>query len=348
VNASNFHNPKVVRTVSPTAANAALQVEVGSLSRPVDPRTKGGKRWKDISIVDLRAWIGILIYMGIKNKPYRRNYWSKYELLECQVIPRMMSCRRWEDITQYIYLVDNRKVVRDSRQVGYDKLAKVKWLVELFSKKSRELYNPGEFLTVDECVIPYKVIYCEVRQFFRNKPTKFGIKMWCVASNTSQYITDVQVYEGAGSHTAKEGMACEVVTTLLQGPEGHWHTLVCDNLFSSLQLFHDLLNKGIWAIGTLQPNRVGIPRSMVLHKGKNWKGGSLVIKMHRHRQMCVMNWQDSRLVRLLSTKQDPWRPNCNVLRRERSRRFHMGVLSTVSAFCPPLYKDEPKKAHNGF
>jgi hypothetical protein len=137
------------------------------------------------------------------------------------------------------------------------------------------------------------------------------------------------VYEGAGSHTAEEGMAYEVVTKLLTGLEGRWHTVVCDNLFSSPRLFHDLMTKGFWAIGTLRPNKAGMPHSMVLHKGETRKCGSLVIKMHRHRQMCVMNWQDSGIVRLLSTKQDPWRPNCNVVRRERGRRFHMVVLSTL-------------------
>jgi hypothetical protein len=54
---------------------------------------------------------------------------------------------------------------------------------------------------------------------------KFGIKVWCVASSSSLYATDVQVYKGVGSHTAKEGMAYEVVTTLFAGLEGRWHTI---------------------------------------------------------------------------------------------------------------------------
>jgi hypothetical protein len=76
------------------ADNVASPFEVRSSTMPtVDatPRTKGGKRWKDITIVDLKAWIGILIYMGIKKEPCRRNYWSKCELLQCQVIPKVMT-----------------------------------------------------------------------------------------------------------------------------------------------------------------------------------------------------------------------------------------------------------------
>jgi hypothetical protein len=32
-------------------------------------RTKGGKRWKDLRIVELRAWLGILITIRIKWEP---------------------------------------------------------------------------------------------------------------------------------------------------------------------------------------------------------------------------------------------------------------------------------------
>jgi hypothetical protein len=61
-------------------------------------------------------------------------------------------------------------MIRDSCQPSYDKLIKVRWLVEVFLKRSRELYNPGEFLAVDECVIPYEGMYCKVRQFSETNP----------------------------------------------------------------------------------------------------------------------------------------------------------------------------------
>jgi hypothetical protein len=213
----------------------------------VEPRTKGGKRWKDLTIVELRTWLGILIMMEIKREPSKRNYWSQSELLQCQVIPRVMLYRRWEEIMRCLHLVVNASVVRDSKQPGYDKIAKCHWLVTAFRKHSRELYYMGEFLTVDELIVPYKGRYCRIRQFLQNKPIGFGIKIWALCDSQSRYCSDIIVYEGKGSTAGEEGMGHQVVTSLYLGLENRWHTIVCDNLFSSPRLFHDLMANGFWA-----------------------------------------------------------------------------------------------------
>lgn len=38
------------------------------------PKTKGGHGWKDLTVTELRVYLGILIYMGIKKEPCRQNY----------------------------------------------------------------------------------------------------------------------------------------------------------------------------------------------------------------------------------------------------------------------------------
>jgi hypothetical protein len=266
--------------------------------------------------------------MGIKKEPARQHYWSKSEFLKCSVITKVMSCRRWEAITRCVHLVDNAKVIRDNRQPGYDKLAKCRWFVEAFNKKATELYNHESYITIDECIIPYKGKYCDIRMFLRNKPIRFSIKVWCAASSKSWYVSNMQVYMEKGTQMYKEGMGYEVVTSLVRGLENRWHTIVCDNLFTSSRLFHDLFADGFWATGTMKMNRIGLPRALGLHKGEIGKRGALVLKMHRHRQMTAVSWQDSDLVSMLSTSKDAWHPNLNVLCREKGRRYRMVVPST--------------------
>jgi hypothetical protein len=82
--------------------------------------------------------------MGIKKEPARRQYWSKCEILKYKVITKVMSCCRWEAITRYVHLVDNAKVVLDSKKPGYDKLAKYRWFVEAFNKKLQHSNIPSE------------------------------------------------------------------------------------------------------------------------------------------------------------------------------------------------------------
>jgi hypothetical protein len=114
-------------------------------------------------VVELRAWIGILIYMGIKKQPARRHYWSRCELLRCKVIPTVISCRMWESIQRCLHLVDNTRVVRDCKLHGYDKIAKMRWLVDAFRQRACKLYNPYSMLTVDEMIVPYKGRYCKIQ-----------------------------------------------------------------------------------------------------------------------------------------------------------------------------------------
>ena len=102
----------------------------------------------------------------------------------------------------------------------------------------------------------------------------------------------------------EEGMEYKVVTSLLWGLENCWHTVVCDNLFIFPCLFHDLLADDFYATRTMKANRLGVHRELGLHKGEIGKQGFFVIKMHRHRQITALLWQNSDLVSLLSTSKD--------------------------------------------
>jgi hypothetical protein len=116
-------------------------------------------------------------------------------------------------------------------------------------------------MTVDELIIPYKGRYCQIRQFLRNKPIRFGIKVWAPTSSASRFVTDVSIYEEKGSMAnLEEGFMYDVVMNLIKGLEHKWHIICMDNLFSSPRLFHDMLLLGLWATGTLRANRVGVSK----------------------------------------------------------------------------------------
>ena len=162
-----------------------------------EPRTKGGRSWKDVNRSDIRGWLGICILMGCKRLPGVRQYWMRSQpFLYCQLISSIMSCERWEDITRCLHLVDNSSVVRDVNDPRFDRIAKTRWLVEMFVTVSKEIYNLEREITVDECVIPYKGRYCFIRQFMPDKPARFGIKVWMLASSKSRFVWQMEVYFG--------------------------------------------------------------------------------------------------------------------------------------------------------
>ena len=86
------------------------------------------------------------------------------------------------------------------------------------------------------------------------------------------------------------GVAYGVVMKLLRGLEGKRHCVVMDNFFYSIPLFQDLVKKGIYAMGTVRSNRIGLPSHLRNTKAwRRYKQGHIEWAMHESRLMsCVM------------------------------------------------------------
>ena len=292
------------------------------------PRTKGGRSWKDVNRVEIRGWLGICILMGCKRLPCVRQYWFRSEpFLYCWLILSIMTLDRWEDIMRCLHLVDNSCIVRDVSDPRFDRIAKTRWLVDMFVKVSRDIYNLEREITVDECVIPYKGRYCFIRQFMPDKPVRFGIKVWLLASSKSRFVWQMEVYFGEGTGAGPHGLGYHVVERMVRGLENRGHCLVIDNFFASVNLFHELMCKGIWATGTVRRTSKNLPGGLYREPNTNVRG-SMVIWNHVHRQMGVVSWQDKKLVTLLSTAAAPWEPNIKVLRRIPGLRGQLVVPSS--------------------
>jgi hypothetical protein len=149
--------------------------------------TNGRASWVDITVPELKCWLGILLLMGLKPLPHRRLYWDRRPFYGCPSISTVMQRSRFEAIMRCIHLVNNHRVVTDQGAPGYDKLAKVQWLIEEFARISQSLYNTERICTVDEIMVPYKDQFCSFRQYMKSKPVRFGIKLWALASSQSRY-----------------------------------------------------------------------------------------------------------------------------------------------------------------
>lgn len=159
----------------------------GQKSEEYPHLTNGRTEWVDIDREELQAWLGVLILMGLKELPNIRQYWDRREFYCCPIISEVMTRKRFEAITRCIHLVDNTMIVSDRDDPAlYDKLAKVRWVVEAFVRASQTYYNCERECTVDEIMIPYKGRYCNIRQYMKSKPVKFGIKVWALASSQSR------------------------------------------------------------------------------------------------------------------------------------------------------------------
>jgi len=113
-----------------------------------------------------------------------------------------------------------------------------------------ENYCPQKENAIDEAMVPFKD-RSSLKQYVPLKPVKCGFKVWVRADSTNGYICDFSVYTGKEESVEKD-IDPKVVKKLCQPlADGNYHVFF-DNFFSTVKLFDDLLEDGIYACGTFR------------------------------------------------------------------------------------------------
>ena len=134
-------------------------------------------------------------------------------------------------------------------------MAKVKPLYDILNKKLRRFGVVHEGLSIDESMVPYYGRH-SCKQFIREKPIRFGYKLWVLASSTGLPY-HVEIYEGKSPNAEDIPIGERVVKTALEICDNPVeHNVFFDNFFSSYKLLVDLDAKGFRATGTMRKNRI--------------------------------------------------------------------------------------------
>lgn len=83
--------------------------------------------WKDVTVQEMKAFIGMNIAMGVVNLPEINMYWSTDPILEHSWFRTILSRNRFKQILRFFHLSDNSK----KDQHNDDKLYKVRPLIDL-------------------------------------------------------------------------------------------------------------------------------------------------------------------------------------------------------------------------
>ena len=169
------------------------------------------------------------------------------------------------------------EIADDPNLALVDKLAKTRWLLKHFVRVLERIYYLEPILTIVEMIDRYKGKCCSIRQFQWNKPPRFGIKLFLLASSKSCFVTWVEVFMGKGTGYHRHGFSYSVVWRLLNGLHNRGHVLVVDNWST---LFHDLMTVGTWTTGTIRGIRKDL--SAEIKRKRPWaKRGSLCTCIER-------------------------------------------------------------------
>ena len=176
-------------------------------------------------------------------------------------------------------------------------------VITAISESFLNSYNPHHHLSIDEAMIPFKG-RSSLKQYIPNKPTKRGIKVWVRADALNGYVSALQVYVGKQGGATVTGLGEKVVKDLTEAISGKNYNIYCDNYFTSVILFKDLLKHNIYACGTIRCTRKGYPDDIkpYLKKGLKERGD---YKLRQEGNLLLSLWQDNKPVSILSTNCQP-------------------------------------------
>lgn len=217
-------------------------------------RQKGNMDFS-VSSVDIDKFVLLLLYSSYVSLPYQEMYWERDFDANLSLPSKVMSRQRFRNIKKYIHFCNN-----DNIDTTINRFAKVQPLFDHLNSVLAQFGIPYPTLSVDEQMVSYTGRHT-TKQYMRNKPIKWGYKLWVLADSTG-YPYHVSPYQGARGHFSPETkplgyrVVMEMVDVVQKVSDPSSHEIYMDNFFTSYDLLRDLKKRNMRATGVIQNNRL--------------------------------------------------------------------------------------------
>ncbi|KAG1674650.1 PiggyBac transposable element-derived protein 3 [Nymphon striatum] len=248
-----------------------------------------------LTFKELQLVIGMYLHMGLVKMPGVRMYWEN--ATRYPPVADVMSKNRFRYVLTVLHFANNTSATDEEKR---DKVWKIRPWLDKFRTNCLKT-EPEEFNSVDEIMVPFKGKFSSIRQYIKNKPHKWGLKMWARTA-ISGILYDFDVYQGGGGARTALGVGGDVVMKLSETlPHNKNYKVFADNYFSGLPLVVSLRNLGIHYIGTIRPNR--LPQCTIISDKELAKKnrGSVDEIVETNSNVVVVKWYDNRCVSLISS-----------------------------------------------
>ncbi|XP_061734550.1 piggyBac transposable element-derived protein 4-like isoform X2 [Nerophis ophidion] len=220
--------------------------------------------WQDINMVELRAYLGLLILSGI----FKSRHESTKSMWDGEtgrsVFAATMSKKRFVSINRAVSFDD--ELSRPTRHIR-DNLAPIRDVWTKWNTLLPRMFNPSRDVCVDEQFIPFRG-HCSFKLLIPPKPAKYGLKIWTLCDVETSYAWNMQVHTGtpASAAAGEVDQGMRVVLELSDGLEGH--TITTNNFFTSFPLAAELQKKKMALVGTIRTNKQELPPQLVKIGGR--------------------------------------------------------------------------------
>lgn len=280
----------------------------------------------DLSLDVFETFVGILILTSYNTRQATTDYWSKEDVLRCDIVARAMSRNKFQDIKSKL------KFAKSSDQSDTDKVWKVRSIMNIFRQNILQFGFFGTALSIDEMMIKFFGRTC-LKQFVHMKPVRFGIKIWAVCT-TEGFLLDFEIYCGKNDTATDQKLnlcplgsrvVMKMVNKLLLSVSKRkvsMYHIYFDNFFTSPDLVLHLMKNGLRSTGTVRKDR--IKKKHVFDK-KSLRG-SFQVSHDKNSGINFISIIDSKEISLLSTAtgvtpMTPLERTCKVEKKKKAIDF---------------------------
>ena len=247
--------------------------------------------WKPVTLDEMKAFIGLIINMGIVQLQDIKDYWSHHETLDLHLFRNVMTRDRFSQIFNMLHVGD----IDGSR-----KRHKIQPLLDKLLPNIQKLLIPQRHLSINEAMISFKG-RVGFKQYIKDKPSPWGIKAYVLTESKTGYVCNIIVYYGKETliNTGTQNQTTRVVLTLIDPYKCKGYDLFTDRFYTSPELALYLAKCNTTITGTIQSNRRGLPEEIRRDSRKKTRGN---IDAYRVGRIMAMEWTDKRRVLMLTTK----------------------------------------------
>ena len=156
-----------------------------------------------------------------------------------------------------------------------DKFGHIREMWDKFAKRCRELYGLCVNGPIDEMLLKFRG-RCKFRQYMPSKPGRYGIKFWILSDFENHYCYNAIPYLGKEGDAPTTNLGAQVVQKLVETIRGSGRNITCDRYFTGVELFEQLYQDKLTAVGTVMPNRKQLPVQLLPNNGKRRDIGSSI------------------------------------------------------------------------
>ncbi|XP_075948068.1 uncharacterized protein LOC142950046 [Anarhichas minor] len=315
--------------------NSTLQTIVQNTNDHGSTHSTASDPWIDLTLQDMFSFMSLVVYMGLVKCSALTDYWRGGELYGLPFPRRVMTCTRFLRICRALRLSSPAADAANEQKrgtVAFDPLCKIKPLYLEMRDACIRNYHPSQQIAIEEQIVASKAHFGP-KQYIKKKPFRWGFKLFVLADIRSRFTWDFFIYQGKFQGNGGQGLRYDSVMELIDTRLlGTGYKLFVDNFYTSPTLFRDLLQRGIWACGTIHTNIVGFPKMKNSLDSKSPRGS---IRWIRRDSLLFIQWRDARNVFMCSTIHTAHAED-TVQRRIKCEDGHW-LLKDVSV--PPAEKD---------